>query len=509
MHLPDFPVPVTVSSSPPSSAAVDVLVVPVFEDEAPPLARTRPDGVAARLSAAAGTREFTGKIYSLFHTPVGSPAWSAAGMLLVGVGTRSAFALDRLRRAATAAALDARQRKCRRVGFVIPGALPMRAEVQASVEGLVLAAFHAGSHKTDPLLQPTAFEQFVICAEDGSTLADASAHEAARRGAVLGHCSNLARALANEPGNVITPSTFAEFAAEKLTAAGLGVEVLDESQLDRLNMHLLLGVARGSAAPPRLLVVRYEPAHPVSTAVLGLVGKGVTFDAGGISIKASDGMSKMKSDMSGGAAVVAAMLAIAELQPPVRVVGVVPLVENMPGGRALKPGDVVRSAEGKTIEVLDTDAEGRLILADALWFARQQGATHLVDIATLTGAITVALGRTTSGLFATPDGWADLVGRTATLAGDRVWRLPLFEDYRDQLRSDIADFANIGGRPAGAITAAVLLKEFTGGLPWAHLDIAATAWAEEAQPYQLKGPTGVGVRTLATLPESVEEWPGR
>ena len=256
-----------------------------------------------------------------------------------------------------------------------------------------------------------------------------------------------------------------------------------------------------------MVVLRYEPARPATRAVLGLVGKGVTFDTGGISIKPSDKMHLMKSDMSGGAAVLGAMKAIAALKPAAAVVGVIPLVENMPGGRAMRPGDVVRSAEGKTVEVLDTDAEGRLILADALWYARQVGATHLVDVATLTGAIGIALGRTTTGLFGVPDAWVSLVGQTANRAGDRAWPLPLFDDYREQLRSDIADLANIGGRPAGSITAAMFLKEFTGGRPWAHLDIAWTAWAEDAQPWQPKGPTGVAVRTLAELACAHEAWP--
>jgi leucyl aminopeptidase len=210
-------------------------------------------------------------------------------------------------------------------------------------------------------------------------------------------------------------------------------------------------------------------------------------------------MDRMKDDMSGGAAVVAAMRAIVQLGAPIRVVGIVPSAENMPGGGAIRPGDILKAASGKTVEVLDTDAEGRLVLADALWYARYLGATHLVDIATLTGACMIALGKIASGLFATPDAWADLVRRTANRAGDRVWPLPLFEEYREQLKSEIADIVNVGGRPAGASTAAMFLKEFAGDLPWAHLDIAGTAWSEDATPYMPKGPTGVGVRTLAGL----------
>ncbi len=213
----------------------------------------------------------------------------------------------------------------------------------------------------------------------------------------------------------------------------------------------------------------------------------------------------MKDDMAGGAAVACAMRAIGLLNAPIRVVGVVPATENMPGGRAIKPGDILKSAEGKTVEVINTDAEGRLILGDGLWYARKLGATHLVDVATLTGAVVVSLGKITSGLFGTPDAWVEQVRRAANRAGDRAWPLPIFDDYREQLKSEIADFTNTGGRPAGSITAALFLKEFTGGLPWVHMDIAGTAWAEEARPFMPKGATGVAVRTLAALPfEKIE-----
>ncbi len=207
----------------------------------------------------------------------------------------------------------------------------------------------------------------------------------------------------------------------------------------------------------------------------------------------------MKDDMAGGAAVACAMRAIALLKAPIRVIGIVPATENMPGGKAIKPGDVLKSAEGKTVEVINTDAEGRLILGDGLWYARQLGATHLVDVATLTGACVVALGKITSGLYGTPDEWVEQVRVVANRAGDRVWPMPVFDEYKDQLKSDIADLTNTGGRPAGSITAAMFLKEFTGGLPWAHLDIAGTAWADEAKPYLPKGASGVAVRTLAEL----------
>jgi leucyl aminopeptidase len=295
--------------------------------------------------------------------------------------------------------------------------------------------------------------------------------------------------------------------ATKLAAeAGVAVEILDEKQIAELGMGLLLGVARGSSEPPRLMVFRHEPPGAPKTPVLGLVGKGITFDTGGISIKPADGMERMKDDMAGGAAVACAMRAIALLNAPIRVIGVVPTTENMPGGRAIKPGDILKSAEGKTVEVINTDAEGRLILGDGLWYARQLGATHLIDVATLTGAVIVALGKFTSGLFGTPAAFVEQVRAVANRAGDRSWPMPTYDDYMEQLKSEIADFTNTGGRAAGSITAALFLKEFTGGLPWVHMDIAGTAWADEARPFMPKGATGVAVRTLASLAfEKLEE----
>jgi leucyl aminopeptidase len=273
-------------------------------------------------------------------------------------------------------------------------------------------------------------------------------------------------------------------------------------------MGMLLAVGRGSAEPPRLVAIRYEPVDAPASPVLGLVGKGVTFDTGGISIKPAADMDRMKDDMAGGAAVACAMSALAELGSPVRVVAVIPIAENMPGSRAIRPGDVLTSASGKTVEVINTDAEGRLMLADALWYATQMGATHLVDVATLTGAISVALGKITSGLFGTPAGFVDHVREVAEGAGDRCWPMPLFDEYKDQLRSEIADMLNTGGRFGGAITAALFLKEFTGGRPWIHLDIAGTAWAEENKPFMPKGPTGVGLRTLVELAFTSRAWGG-
>jgi leucyl aminopeptidase len=401
--------------------------------------------------------------------------------------------------------LAARQRRLTRIAIVHrPGTGVAAAEAaQVFAEGAVLANFDGAAYRTtDP---ERVWLDTVRLKVDGE-LGDLT--RAAERGRVLGECTNLSRSLSNEPGNLLTPRVFAERASAIATDAGLSVEVLDETRIAELKMGLLLGVARGSQEPPRMVVLRHEPpartkgaseADVASQPVLGLIGKGVTFDTGGISIKPADDMDKMKDDMSGGAAVLCAMAAISRLQAPIRCVAVIPMTENMPGGRAVKPGDVLTSAQGKTVEVLNTDAEGRLILGDAVWYARQLGATHLVDVATLTGAVIVALGRTATGLFGTPDTWVNSVKRASERAGDRSWPMPIFDDYKELFKSEIADFGNTGGRAGGAITAALFIKEFTGDLPWVHMDIAGTAWAERATSYQPKGATGTGVRTLAEL----------
>ncbi len=498
MRAHDAAPPVAVIAAAPASADADVLVIGGFEDTGPAYVDGVDPATQAFIERAAESGELSGKPFAVYVTPAAtSDTWRPRRVMVASLGPRAACSRERLRRWATAAAWAARERKLTRAAFVLPDVLPPAEEAQAVAEGITLAAFDAGAHKSEPGPPPLA--PSLVAPVEGAALALDEIERAASRGYILGTCSNLARSLVNEPANTMTPRVFAELAGRIGSTAGLTVDVLDEDRLAGHGMGLLLAVARGSAEPPRVVVLRYEPPKRHAGAVLGLVGKGVTFDSGGLSIKTADGMQRMKSDMAGGAAVLGAMKAIAALKAPVPVIGIIPLVENMPGGRALRPGDVIRGAGGRSVEVLDTDAEGRLILADALWYAAHLGATHLVDVATLTGACAVALGRTTSGVFGTPADWAETVRRTADLAGDRSWVMPVFDDYKDQLKSEVADFTNIGSRYGGAITAAVFLKQFAGDLPWAHMDVAGTAWADEAQPYQPKGPTGVGVRTLAEL----------
>jgi len=491
-----------------SDVDADVLIVPWFEDDVASAVADVSAATGGEFERALGTKELSGRSYELFVAAVTQPAWKARRIAFVGAGRASDFGGEVARKVAAAAGLAMKQRRVARAAFAVRAAGTRTDEpeiCQAVAEGLTLSEFNAGSYKTSDL-PPGQAPLWTIVGSSTSPGASPTCAAAVARGRLLAECSNMAREMANEPGNTLTPREFTRRAEAIVAGTGVSFEALDEKQIEQLGMGMLLGVARGSAEPPRLMVIRHDPPGAPAKPVLGLVGKGITFDTGGISIKPADGMERMKDDMAGGAAVVCAMRAIAMLKAPIRVIGVVPTTENMPGGRAIKPGDVLKSAEGKTVEVINTDAEGRLILGDGLWYARKLGATHLVDVATLTGAIVTALGKITSGLFGTPDGWVETVRRVANRAGDRVWPLPMFDDYKDQIRSEIADLLNTGGRPAGSITAAMFLKEFSGGLPWVHMDIAGTAWAEESKPHLPKGPSGVGVRTLAELAFTSAEW---
>jgi leucyl aminopeptidase len=490
---------VAISAARAADVDTDVLVVPVFDGEAASAVLPALDQASGgAVGRAIASTEFQARPFELFLTPL--TGWRAGRVALIGAGKAAEFDTEKLRKLATAGGLACRQRRIPRLAFLNRGSLDAAAAVQAIAEGLTLASFSGDKYKGQRDAPPVG--QALVALGGASTPALESAVE---RGRILGESCNIARDLSNEPSNVLTPSVFAERGATIAREAGLHVDVLDEQEIARLRMGLVMGVARGSAEPPRVLVMRHAPAG-ASGPMLGLVGKGITFDTGGISIKPADGMDRMKDDMAGGAAVIGAMRAVSLLGAPINVIGIVPMTENMPGGRAVKPGDVLTGAGGTTVEVLNTDAEGRLVLGDGLWYARHLGATHLVDIATLTGACVVALGKVASGLFGSPQEWVDVVQRTSVKAGDRCWPLPLYDEYREQLKSEIADMANVGGRPAGACTAAIFLKEFAAELPWAHLDIAGTAWAEESKPWQPKGATGVAVRTLAELAFTSGEW---
>ncbi|MDB5028090.1 MAG: Leucyl aminopeptidase, partial [Candidatus Eremiobacteraeota bacterium] len=332
---------------------------------------------------------------------------------------------------------------------------------------------------------------------------DRAAIEAgAKRGSVIGEAVNAARRMALTPGNDMTPTHLAARAQEMAKDAGLEVDVLDEDRMTKLGMGSLLGVSRGSDEPATLSVMTYR-GDPSSTETLALVGKGLTFDSGGISIKPAENMHEMKYDMSGGAGVIAAMWAIGKLRPKINVIGLIPSSENLPGPRAMKPGDILKAMNGKTIEVINTDAEGRLILADALCYAKQLGATKIIDAATLTGACVVALGHAASGTMSNDEKFVARFLEVVADVGERYWRLPLYPDYDTQIKSDIADLKNTGGRAGGALTAGAFLKAFVGDTPWIHLDVAGTAYLDGESSFMAKGPTGTPVRAFVNIVEDL------
>jgi leucyl aminopeptidase len=365
--------------------------------------------------------------------------------------------------------------------------------LQAAVEGAFIADYDPDTYKSDRKDQRV--EELTIVAGSSGKEFD----RALEVGRIIAESQNFTRELVNEPGNRLTPTMMGERAQKMAQEVGLQCEVHSTDKLKELKMGSFLSVSQGSDEPPALIILRYEPQGAPTSPVLGLVGKGITFDTGGISIKPAESMEKMKYDMAGGAAMLGAMRAIALLKPKVKVICIVCASENMPSGKAQKPGDVQFAMNGKSIEVINTDAEGRLVLADGLHYAKQLGATHLVDAATLTGAVVVALGHHNVGVFANDDAMYEQFENARQRAGEKMWRLPLDAEYFEQIKSQIADIQNIGGRWGGAITAAKFLEQFVDETPWIHLDIAGTAWVEEAKPWMPKGPSGIAVRTLVEL----------
>jgi leucyl aminopeptidase len=367
----------------------------------------------------------------------------------------------------------------------------------AVVEGSFMSVFEPDKYRTKDK-EAREITKLVVVIEGAD---EDAIKRGSKRGQIIGESVNFTRDLANEPGAYMTPTNMSERAREVATEFGLSLDVLDESRMEQEGMGSLLSVSHGSDEPAKLIILKYTPANFNEDGgdLLAFVGKGITFDSGGISLKPGDNMELMKYDMTGGATVMGAMRAIAQLKPSIPVLGVVPCSENLPSGKATKPGDVVRAMTGKTIEVINTDAEGRLILADAIAYARKLGATKIVDIATLTGAVSIALGDVNTAVIGTDQELIAEIVNAGKEAGEKFWQLPLDKEYSKQIKSDIADIKNVGGRKAGTITAAAFLKEFADGISWAHLDIAGTAWSEEAKPYRAKGPTGIAVRTFIRI----------
>jgi len=451
---------------------------------------------AAVQAAAAGvlaTGEYKGGANEtiLLHAPAGI---AAKRLLIVGLGKLAKATVHSVRDAAGTAVRYAKPRGIRDVVLALPSSESLRgaAVTRTVVEGAFVGDFDADTYRTDRKDQ--SIQTFTLAVADD---AERAAVEAAfAEGVIVGESQNFARSLVNEPGNKLTPSILGQRAALMAQEVGLGWELHSTEKLHELKMGAFWSVSQGSAEPPALIVLRYEPEGVTDGPVLGLVGKGITFDTGGISIKPADNMEKMKYDMAGGAAMIGAMRAIALLKPKVRVIAIVLAAENMPSGTAQKPGDVQTAMSGKTIEIINTDAEGRLVLADGLTYARQLGATHLIDAATLTGAISVALGKITAGAFSNDDAAYSRFESALAISGEKFWRLPLGDAYADLIKSDIGDIKNTGGRWGGAIIAAEFLHVFAEDTPWIHLDIAGMAWVEEKRPFIAKGPSGVGVRSI-------------
>ena len=472
----------------------DVFVVPVFEGESSEegaLARLNQltDGAVASLFESGELNGKRDRWVLLYRTG----ALRARRLMLYGAGRFDNTTSLSLQRLAGAAARTLRSRGINSAAFLLRQNLESEIYARAIIEGWALAQEDNGLYKARSE-DERPIESFDLVSESAGA-PDLS--RALSIATAMAEATNFARRLGNEPGNVMTPTELARRAEEMAAREGLGFEAFDEEELKRMGCGALLAVSRGSDEPARMIILTYEPEGETSNDLIALIGKGITFDSGGISIKPAAKMDEMKFDMGGGAAVIGAMQAIARIKPRIRVLGVVPASENLPSGKAVKPGDVVRSLSGKTIEVVNTDAEGRLALADAIAYAVSRGATRIIDAATLTGACVVALGTVRAALVGTDQKLIEGLAQAGELCGDRVWHMPLDDKYADFIKSDIADVKNVGNRTAGSITAAMFLKTFTSGVPWAHMDIAGTAWLEEEKPYMSKGATGFATRLMA------------
>ncbi len=445
----------------------------------------------------------------LLHAPA---SVKAERLLIIGLGKARSLSIQEIRKAAGVAVRFAKPRNIRDVAIAFPedmaladehiDSLPCDLIARAAAEGALLAEFDIDTYRSDR--KDTSLNSVTVLHNEASKTNEANMQQGFNEGIIIAESQNFARVLVNEPGNVLTPTELGKRTAAMCSEVGLACEVHSIDKLTELKMGAFISVTQGSPEPPALIVMRYEPENPpADSPVIALVGKGITFDTGGISIKPGDGMEKMKYDMAGAAAMIGAMRAIALLKPNVRVLSIICSAENMPDGKAYKPGDVVTAMSGKTIEIINTDAEGRLVLADGLHYARTLGATHLINAATLTGAIGVALGLLNAGLFSNSDEATAQFLSVLPTTGEKFWRMPCTDDYRDQIKSQIADIRNTGAtRYGGATTAAMFLKEFVGetpGLPpaqWIHLDIAGTAWTDTTDPWASQGPTGMAVRSI-------------
>ncbi len=484
-----MPFDTTVVQADPAGHQTPLLALAVARGPLPPSLVAVDAAAGGALGRLFTAGDFTGK---RDETAVLYPPGPAARILLVGLGDTPTPAS--VRGAAAIAAKRARTLGVARASLHVPSesaaSLGTAQLGRLLAEGLAQGAWHYAELKQPPEDAKPALERIEILASDDH----AALTEGHRIGSAIGAGQTFARGLQVLPGNVCTPTYVGRTAEELAARHGYEVRVLDKAAITAEGMGALLSVAQGSAEEPRFIALEYKGADGPPVV---LIGKGVTFDTGGISIKPAQNMEDMKYDMSGAAAVLGTFEMLGRLKPRVHVVGLIPSTENMPSGTAVKPGDVVKSHLGKTIEIINTDAEGRLILCDALSYARRYEPACVLDIATLTGAVVVALGHTAAGVMGSDDALVEAVRRAGDESGERVWPLPLWDEYRDLMKSDIADVKNAGGRPAGSISAGWFLREFVDGFPWAHLDIAGTAYTERDEPGRVKGPTGIGVRLFS------------
>ncbi|MBC5805571.1 MAG: leucyl aminopeptidase [Candidatus Eremiobacter antarcticus] len=493
-----------VRSQAPASVKADALAIGIFAGgNVAPAFKAIDGALGGLLSEMRKTGELRGRDNDVQVLPAPRKL-GVKRLIVVGLGEQAAFEPGAVAKLAGLAVRTSSQRKLSKLAVLLPDMkiVSMEEAAENAAAGAVMATFNPAPYRSKSDSNPDAVAQVTFLCESGQNIKDVE--RAVERGAALGEAANAVREMVNLPSNDMTPTHLAERAKALGKQHGLKVTVLERADMKRLGMGSMLSVAAGAEEPPKVIAIEYRGGD-ASKPTLGLVGKGVTFDTGGISLKPAQDMDAMKGDMAGGATVIGAMAAIARLKPKVNVVGVVCATDNMPSGRATKPGDIVRAMNGKSIEIINTDAEGRLVLADGLCYARELGATHLVDIATLTGAVVVALGNTTTGVMSNDREFVDLFHEASTPSGERYWELPLFPEYAELIKSPIADMKNSGGRAAGTIYGAMFLKEYVAQAPWIHLDIAGTSWTDRDAGHLVKGPTAVAMRPLVRLAELMAE----
>jgi len=453
------------------------------------------DGAITQLIAAGEIKGKSGEL-TLVHSLGKIPA---KRVIVAGLGKQAQFNVDSIRRVIAEACRFARSKAARRVATIVHGGgvggVEPEKAAQAITEGATLGLYRFRRHMSKEPENGDVQELLIVERDEAKR---AQLEKGRDLGRVVAEAVVFARDMINEPANFMTPSIMADIARNMAGQYGLELTVLERAQMKELGMGGMLGVSQGSHQDPKFIILSYR-GDPGSEKTVGLVGKGITFDSGGISLKPAEDMGDMKGDMAGGATVMAVMRALGTLKPNINVTAVIPATENLPGGSALKPGDVIKAMNGKTIEIISTDAEGRLILGDALSYAVKNGLSPVVDVATLTGAVRVALGDVTVGVFSNNEDFSKKVMVAAADAGERMWQMPMFEEYKEQYKSDVADVKNTGGRYGGAITAAQFVGEFVGDTPWVHLDIAGTSLTSKEKGHVVKGATGVAVRTLINL----------